>query len=181
LYVRSIKVKGHTYYQAEECYRDNGKPKIRFLVSLGTSPTLQEAFHKCEDRYFAGRKGRKAAPFDDGDRKRWCRLAKIERLLRKDKDSGYVRSETFRAENLKWARWEKKAAEEKSIEAYQDFLARLEVERQGWLSVLGLPADPTPAQIKAAYHRKARDCHPDHGGSDSAMATINEAYESLLD
>jgi len=165
----------------EERYRDNGRVRTRVLCYLGDSPTPQDFFRKCEDRYFAGRKGRKAAQFDDGDRKRWCRLAKIERLLRKDKDSGYVRSETFRTENLKWARWEKKTAEEKSIEAYQEFLARLEVERQGWRATLGISPDATPDQIKAAYHAKARECHPDHGGSDAAMAAVNEAYESLMD
>jgi DnaJ-class molecular chaperone len=50
-----------------------------------------------------------------------------------------------------------------------------------WYAMLGLAPPVTVDQVKAAYRRKARECHPDHGGSDGAMAQINAAYEALLD
>jgi curved DNA-binding protein CbpA len=35
-------------------------------------------------------------------------------------------------------------------------------------------------EIKAAYRRKARECHPDHGGSDDAMVRLIEARDALF-
>ena len=34
-------------------------------------------------------------------------------------------------------------------------------------------------QIKAAYRKKALQCHPDRGGSHVEMVKINEAWEIL--
>jgi hypothetical protein len=45
------------------------------------------------------------------------------------------------------------------------------------LAALGIQLDQKA--IQAAYHRKSRECHPDHGGSDEAMANLNNAYDSL--
>lgn len=48
---------------------------------------------------------------------------------------------------------------------------------------LGVPPDATPAQLRTAYRRAARDVHPDRAGdaSSAAMAAINEAYRVLSD
>lgn len=44
---------------------------------------------------------------------------------------------------------------------------------------LGLPANATAQQIKAAYRRAARATHPDHGGDPSAFRQVTLAYEVL--
>lgn len=46
---------------------------------------------------------------------------------------------------------------------------------------LEIPRDASIADIKAAYRRRAMECHPDRGGSHAAMLEINEAFEILSD
>ena len=38
----------------------------------------------------------------------------------------------------------------------------------------------TPEQVKAAYHSKARECHPDSGGDPEAFKRVGRAYEEVL-
>ena len=40
---------------------------------------------------------------------------------------------------------------------------------------------PTAEAIRAAYRRKARECHPDHGGSEEEMIQLTAAYSRLID
>ena len=47
-------------------------------------------------------------------------------------------------------------------------------------SVLGVGADATPAQIKAAYTRLMRMAHPDKGGTAGLAAQLNAARDRLL-
>ncbi len=46
-----------------------------------------------------------------------------------------------------------------------------------------LRVDPSadPATIKAAYRRRAKECHPDRGGQHKEMVLVNEAWEILGD
>jgi DnaJ-class molecular chaperone len=49
---------------------------------------------------------------------------------------------------------------------------------------LGVPQDATPAEIKAAFRRLAKEWHPDRNKRPDAAArfrTINEAYQCLID
>jgi DnaJ-domain-containing protein 1 len=48
-------------------------------------------------------------------------------------------------------------------------------------SVLGVEADATPVQIKAAYTRLMRMAHPDKGGTAGLAAQLNAARERLLE
>jgi DnaJ-class molecular chaperone len=49
-----------------------------------------------------------------------------------------------------------------------------------YYTVLGLLPMATPAQIKAAYRRKAKRFHPDmRGGSAQVFARLSEAYAVL--
>lgn len=48
-------------------------------------------------------------------------------------------------------------------------------------ATLGIKPTATPEQIKAAYRKKSRENHPDHGGSTEAMAAVNDAYAVLSD
>ncbi len=49
--------------------------------------------------------------------------------------------------------------------------------------VLGVGPAATPAEVRAAYRRAARDAHPDRNGAGSAerMARVNEAWRVLGD
>lgn len=47
------------------------------------------------------------------------------------------------------------------------------------LATLGLSADATPEQIKAAYRKKALETHPDTGGNHDLFIQIQQAYEYL--
>jgi len=44
-------------------------------------------------------------------------------------------------------------------------------------AVLGVTATATGAEMQAAFRRQAKRAHPDAGGSDAAMAELNNAYE----
>ncbi len=52
-------------------------------------------------------------------------------------------------------------------------------ERQQALSVLGLPPNATPQQIKRRYRALAKRHHPDRGGDQRQMQRIIAAYEYL--
>eukprot|EP00736_Rhodelphis_marinus_P007666 Rmarinus@m.489 len=47
--------------------------------------------------------------------------------------------------------------------------------------VLGVDKDATPSQIKKAYHRLARENHPDRGGDEEKFKTIQFAFDILGD
>ncbi len=46
--------------------------------------------------------------------------------------------------------------------------------------ILGLSADATPAEVKAAYRRRVTEAHPDRGGSAAEFIKVRAAYEILL-
>ena len=46
-------------------------------------------------------------------------------------------------------------------------------------AVIGVPRKATDDEIQAAYKKRARDLHPDHGGSPDQMAELNEAYAKI--
>lgn len=48
-------------------------------------------------------------------------------------------------------------------------------------TVLGVPKDATPVQIKKAYRRLSKKLHPDVGGNEAEFATLSLCYEALMD
>lgn len=50
-----------------------------------------------------------------------------------------------------------------------------------YYEILGVPADATLETIARAYRERARECHPDRGGSHEAMVRLNEAWAILSD
>lgn len=50
-----------------------------------------------------------------------------------------------------------------------------------WWDILGVPVNASAEMIKRAYRDKAFDRHPDQGGSNEAMAELNQAYRLALD
>lgn len=57
--------------------------------------------------------------------------------------------------------------------------ARIIVQRQQALSILGLPPTANPKQIKRRYRALAKRHHPDRGGDPRQMQKIIAAYEFL--
>jgi curved DNA-binding protein CbpA len=55
----------------------------------------------------------------------------------------------------------------------------LGLPQEDW-DILGVHPGASPEDIKTAYRRKARQHHPDHGGSDEMMKQINAAKVALL-
>jgi len=53
-------------------------------------------------------------------------------------------------------------------------------ERREARAVLGLGADPTEAEIRAAHRRLVAAVHPDRGGSPELARQINAARDTLL-
>lgn len=49
-----------------------------------------------------------------------------------------------------------------------------------WWEVLGVSDCATQEQIQAAFRERAREAHPDHGGSADAMAAVNRARDEGL-
>jgi DnaJ-class molecular chaperone with C-terminal Zn finger domain len=62
--------------------------------------------------------------------------------------------------------------------AYEGFAA-LPAPPSHW-EVLGVQPGAPAAEIQAAYRRRAREAHPDQGGSDAEMAAINSARDAAL-
>lgn len=53
--------------------------------------------------------------------------------------------------------------------------------KQTHYEVLGVSPQATDKEIKAAYRKRARETHPDFGGSVEAASAVNEAADVLLD
>ena len=52
---------------------------------------------------------------------------------------------------------------------------------QNYYDTLGVDRKASFEQLKAAFRKKALQCHPDRGGTHGAMVKINEAWEVLSD
>ncbi len=50
-----------------------------------------------------------------------------------------------------------------------------------FMTTLGLRPPYTPEDVKAAYHAKAMDAHPDRGGSAADFLKVHEAHERALE
>jgi restriction system protein len=55
------------------------------------------------------------------------------------------------------------------------------VSADTYYEVLGVEADASQDDIKAAYRRLSRQVHPDQGGSGALFRKVTEAYETLSD
>ena len=48
--------------------------------------------------------------------------------------------------------------------------------RTAALATLGLPAEASSEEIRAAYRERVKEVHPDHGGDEEAFKQVREAY-----
>ncbi|KAF7789082.1 hypothetical protein EIP86_000015 [Pleurotus ostreatoroseus] len=120
----------------------------------------------------------------------WCKdLSRMEGL---DNDSDALVCLGEAA--LKKEEWEDavrllEKAFEGSGRSRRDILQRLQraqkllkqSRQKDYYKVLGVPRDADTQAIKKAFRKAAREAHPDKGGSEAKMATVNEAYEVLSD
>jgi hypothetical protein len=185
MFICSTVLKGRTYYRVRWTYRSREDKKVRHrTIALGTSPSIEGALREREEKYFAARKGRPRPPFTKDDYDAFLPLYELDWLLSWEvKNSGYVRSRRVSAEIKRAKDWER--ARRKAQEARQraKFLENLFAEElaKEHLDILGVQPGASPEDIKAAYRRKAREHHPDHGGDEETMKQLNAAKAMLLD
>lgn len=72
-------------------------------------------------------------------------------------------------------RWGASDMMERSLQAFE----ALPPPGSCW-SILGLKPGAKTAEIEAAYRKQAMTAHPDRGGSDAAMAKLNQARIDAL-
>jgi DnaJ domain len=60
-------------------------------------------------------------------------------------------------------------------------MSRPESTLRDYYDILGADETTSPREIERLYKRKAAVHHPDKGGSDEAMKSLNEAYRVLKD
>lgn len=185
MFVRAKTVKGRTYYQAVETYRDeDGRVRHRTLGSLGTHATIAAARAAALARYSLRR--------GDGD---WSEVVRLDRLLALVEGQDYRPDEALEKERRRRlraataarreadrpAREEARRRRQDRSEEFRQYLDSLDdtADRlQHDLAALGLW--PSAGQIRAARDRLAREHHPDRGGEARRMARINDAYERLV-
>lgn len=56
----------------------------------------------------------------------------------------------------------------------------MQMELAEAIKLLGVPDDYTVEDITAAFRRKAKACHPDHGGTEAQFIELVKARDRLL-
>lgn len=117
---------------------------------------------------------------------KWC-----AELLRMDGDDldGLVGSGEAALKNEEWEEAVRlfDRAFEASGRGSHDIHGRLQkaqrllkqAKKKDYYKVLGVSRDADTRTIKKAYRKAAMSAHPDKGGSEAKMASVNEAYEVL--
>lgn len=79
-------------------------------------------------------------------------------------------------------RWGASDMLERAFSAFEALPAPNTVRTRSWREILGFPPGAIPDKdgIELAYRSKAKRAHPDAGGSNDAMAELNEARRQAL-
>lgn len=86
--------------------------------------------------------------------------------------------ERLRQEELKWDEEYKRIFREQEAHARARQAKASRPAQPSWRQVLGLPENERDVRvIKQAYRKRAQIAHPDRGGSNDAMAKLNQAIE----
>lgn len=67
--------------------------------------------------------------------------------------------------------------------SFQGFLSLpAPTDKRHWRAVLGFPAQAvvSPSMLQERYRKRASEQHPDKGGTDAAMAQLNQARDEAL-
>lgn len=156
---------GRTTWRVVESYREGRWAKVRTLYDLGEWPSREAA------------------------QAMWDALVTLDELLKAPRRKGPSREDLARlvVRAARRALVEGTTVDEawlraRIAEACRKPRRPAAKVRPGaeCLAVLGLGPGATIEQVKAAYRRKAVEIHPDRGGTDAAMAQLNEAYEAAL-
>jgi hypothetical protein len=184
MFVCSTVLNGRAYYRVRKTYRDRDGKVRHYTIALGTNPSILGAFREREAKYFATRKGRPRPPFTKKDFNSFLPLYELDSLLTWDMpDSGYVRSRQMRAEIKRCRDWERARRKAREARERAEFNARFlkSLLSEEHYEILGVRPGASPEDIRAAYRRKSRQHHPDHGGDEETMKQLNAAKAALLD
>lgn len=77
-------------------------------------------------------------------------------------------------------RWGSGSMMERAFDGFTALPSPQDKTERNWWEVLCVPYDATIFQINEAYRRRAKDRHPDNGGSDALMAELNAARDEGL-
>ncbi len=71
---------------------------------------------------------------------------------------------------------------QRALQGFSEFawVASADVPPPPWAGILGIPPDSEKWMIEAAYRQRAKERHPDVGGSDAMMAKLNAARDEAL-
>jgi hypothetical protein len=199
VFLKSHKAGGHTYWSVVESHRERGKIKHRRVHYLGRRETREDA-----QRAWDEIEGVDPAPVEpdpviagriwDADRR-----AKVDRLragagswakFAEDMAGAEDDNITLVTARLLWesldpyAKPDDRDQWERVPNAWEhEFDGRRPHSGSShppWAAVLGVPWPATLDQVKAAYRGKAKEVHPDRGGSHEAAVVLNRAYEEAL-
>jgi hypothetical protein len=171
MFIRSKVVDGQTYYQVVRTYRDRGRVRQQTLASLGKHPTIEEVRDQALEEYLRWHSNGLFNPWA------WDKVLSLDDLARRwhaQQGTDYQEDARLEEHRKMRRRREARAAQQKARGQARAHDERLYHD----LKTLGLA--PTARQLKDAYRRQSRKCHPDHGGSDEAMTEVNAAYERLM-
>lgn len=76
------------------------------------------------------------------------------------------------------ARWGTGDMMEQAFRGFEALPAPMAM-RESWAEILGVKAHASTEEIKQAYIAKAKQYHPDRGGSNEEMNKINSAWETV--
>src|SRR4051794_5759293 len=90
MFIRKKTVKGTVYYEVVKSYRvrkgeDKGKVRHRKIASLGTHPTIEEAWREAEPAYFKAKRAGKATEAA------WKRLEELARAFERERGESFER------------------------------------------------------------------------------------------
>src|SRR3954454_14565350 len=121
MFIRRRTINGRDYYQVIRCYRERvwdeegrrvpgGKIRNKVVASLGHHPTIEAAWRGAAEEYLAtSKRGGK------GDRKKWERIKKLDRVLkayRKKRGEPFEPDPRIEEHRGKWNWSESRAAAE---------------------------------------------------------------------
>lgn len=79
------------------------------------------------------------------------------------------------------ARWGSTDMLDRAVNAFEALPSPSDENRPHWTKVLGVGRDASEAEIMAMYRVRATQVHPDMGGTQDEMATLNAAKDQALE
>jgi len=148
------------------------------IVPNNSSPRRREIWRSACKAFLKNNEIRKS--------EKWC--SEVLRMDKEDVD-GLVGAGEVALKNEEWDEavrlfdraFQNSGRNDHDIHARLQKAQRLlkQAKKKDYYKVLGVSRDADPRTIKKAYRKAAMSAHPDKGGSETKMASVNEAYEVL--